>query len=237
MKTLILTTLMISTMANGETVTKDFDSKDLKKIQVRNGSGEVTITGAKSGKTVVVADKIKFDDTCKINMEKNGETLFVEVRESGIVRRSCVINLSITAPKNSALDLAIGSGNVDVKDVAGALTFKVGSGSVNVNGEIKELDGKSGSGDITLHGLTTGGTLAAGTGKLALSYKMVPTMGELDIKSGSGGVEIAMPKDAKIRTSFVSGSGEMTNELGDSPDGKFKISMKTGSGNLHIKRH
>lgn len=61
-------------------------------------------------------------------------------------------------------------------------------------------------------------------------------LGELDIKTGSASAEIVLPKTAKVRTSFTAGSGELTNEIGDSPDSKFKISMMAGSGNLHIKR-
>jgi DUF4097 and DUF4098 domain-containing protein YvlB len=98
------------------------------------------------------------------------------------------------------------------------------------------LEGKSGSGNISIKGLTAGGDLKTGSGEVSLVYKVPPAIGELSIKTGSGNVEILFPKSAKIRTSFSAGSGELINELGDSPNSKFKVSMTAGSGNLHIKK-
>jgi len=47
---------------------------------------------------------------------------------------------------------------------------------------------------------------------------------------------VLVPKATKLKSSFTAGSGALTNEVGDSRDGKFLVSMKTGSGNLHIRK-
>lgn len=75
-----------------------------------------------------------------------------------------------------------------------------------------------------------------GSGTAKITYLTVPEIGKFDLKSGSGLVELTMPANAKIQTNFVSFGGKMTNEIGDTKDAKFKVSVKSGAGNLHIKK-
>ena len=44
------------------------------------------------------------------------------------------------------------------------------------------------------------------------------------------------PNNNYYRTLFKAGSGKLLNEHGDTPDAKFNISMKAGSGDLIIKK-
>lgn len=232
--TIVIIALGLSSLANAET--KEFDLVDISKVKFNNGSGDVSITAVDSGKATVTATKRQFGEHCKLTIDKRGNTLFVEVEKTGVFKDHCKVDFNITAPKTATLSLNSGNGDIKVKGTSGDLSFSVGSGSVDVDAEVKKLEGKSGSGDLSIKGLTSGGTLKTGSGKINLVYNVAPTLGELDIKTGSGDAEIVLPKTAKVRTSFTAGSGELTNELGDTPDSKFKISMKTGSGDLHIKK-
>lgn len=236
MKLLALTFLTLALSAvHAETETKTFDLAGIKKIAVRNSAGDVKISEATDNKAVVAIDKEKTDATCKIKTEKDGDTLVVQMRDTGITGL-CKVNFEIMAPKNCELDLAIGKGSFTGKGVFGDLTFKVGHGTVSVDGEIKEIEGKSGNGEINLSGLTSGGSLKAGNGKINLVYKTVPDSGELEIKSANGGAVITLPGDSKFHTSFISANGKLTNEVGDTSGSKFKISMKSAHGDLDIIR-
>jgi DUF4097 and DUF4098 domain-containing protein YvlB len=226
--------LGLSGLANAET--KEFYLSEISKVEIKNGSGDVNITAASSGKATVTATKKQFGEHCKLTIDKKGKTLFVEVEKTGVFKDDCEIDFDITAPKTVVLDLDSGSGDLKVNGTSGDLSFNVGSGSVDVDAEVKKLEGKSGSGDVSIRGLTTGGNLKTGSGKINLVYNVAPALGELDIKTGSGRAEIVLPKTAKVRTSFTAGSGELTNEFGDTPESKFRISMKAGSGDLQIKK-
>lgn len=236
MKTLIVAmiALGLSGLANAES--KEFDLGGISEVEVNNGSGDISITAVNSGKATVTATKKQFGEHCKLTIEKKGKTLFVGVEKTGVFKDECEVDFDITAPKAAMLDLDSGSGDIKVKGTSGDLNFNIGSGDIDVDAEVKKLDGKTGSGDVSIKGLTTGGNLKTGSGEINLVYDVAPALGELDIKTGSGGAEIVFPKNATIRASFMAGSGLLINELGDTPDSKFKISMKAGSGNLHIKK-
>ena len=232
--TIAMIVLGLFSLANAET--KEFDLAGISKVEVNSRSGDVSITAVDAGKATVTATKKQFGENCKLTIEKKGRTLFVEVEKTGVFKDDCEVDFEITAPKTVVLDLDSGSGEIKVKGTSGDLSFNVGSGAVDIDAEIKKLEGKSGSGGVSIKGLTTGGSLRSGSGAINLVYRVAPVLGELDIKTGSASAEIVLPKATKVRTSFTAGSGELTNEIGDSPDSKFKISMMAGSGNLHIKR-
>ena len=235
MKNLISVIIMIFT-SHTFAETKGFDLIGISKIEVNNTSGVVNVTAVDTGKATVIPTKKKFGDHCKMTIDKKGNTLLVEVEKTGIYKKDCEVDFNITAPRSVVLDIDSGSGDLKIKGTRGDLSFGVGSGTVEVDAEVKNLDGKSGSGNISIIGLTSGGSLKTGSGQINLVYKVAPLPGELHINTGSGDAEISLPKTAKVRTSFITGSGELTNELGDSPDSKFKISMMAGSGDLHIKK-
>ena len=44
-------------------------------------------------------------------------------------------------------------------------------------------------------------------------------------------------KGTKVKTIYKSGSGELSNELGNNIGAAFKVSMKAGSGDLKIKSY
>lgn len=230
----VLILLGLASLANAES--REFDLSEISEVEVSNGSGDISITAVNSGKATVMATKKQFGKHCELTIDKRGRTLFVGVEKAGVLRDECEVDIHITTPRTAMLDLDSGSGDIKVKGTSGDLNFRIGSGDVDVDAEVKKLEGKTGSGDVSIKGLTAGGTLKTGSGEINLVYDVAPAPGELDIKTGSGDAEIVFPKNATILTSFLAGSGELINELGDTPNSKFKISMKTGSGDLHIKR-
>ena len=234
--TLTLSMIAMSATSLANTETKEFDLAGISKVEVNNESGNITITATENTKASITSTKKQFGEHCKLTIDKKGTTLFAEVEKTGVFKQSCEVDFNISVPKNTVLDLDSGAGDIKVTGTSGDLSFNVGSGKVNVEAEVKKLEGKTGSGNVSISGLTAGGSVKTGSGKIYLVYFVAPTLGELDIKTGSGGADITLPQSSKIRTSFTAGSGEMTNEIGDSPNSKFKITMMAGSGNLHIKK-
>ncbi len=233
--------LNLSAFAADET--KEFDSKGLKTLVVENLSGKVSIGGTVTlpYKSYVKVSKNKFSDKCKLTMEKLEDKLILKVEKSNILdsQVGCDVDFQVSVLEVINLDLSNGSGDIIINRLqADSFTFKVGSGDVLVTNMVtKKIDGKSGNGKIHIWKLTGGGVIKSGSGDISLYFGPSDLTGELDIKSGSGDADITFAKGTKIKTSFKAGSGELSNELGDSADATFKVSMKTGSGNLKIKSH
>ncbi|MBX7232717.1 MAG: DUF4097 domain-containing protein [Bdellovibrionales bacterium] len=236
-KSVVACLFLFSGFAYASVENKEFSADGLKSLVVENTSGEVRVSVSSDGKVYVAADKIEFEKNCTLTVDKSGKELIAKVEQKGWFNSdSCKVNFEIKVPKTVALDLKSGSGDLFVTGTKGKVDVKVGSGDIKVDADVDQLDGKSGSGSIEVTGLLGNAAVKTGSGTVTLSYKSAPSKGELDIKTGSGNATVFFPSTTKVMTDFKAGSGKVYNELGDTSDASFRISMKAGSGNLKIKK-
>ncbi|MBF0315564.1 MAG: DUF4097 family beta strand repeat protein [Oligoflexia bacterium] len=224
--------ILIPTLGFAEQISKIFEADKIKKIEVSNGSGKVNIVATKEKQATVVADKIRTSEKCQIIIDLKGDLLITKTESE---RGDCEINFSIIAPGIAQVDVEIGSGDLDVSNMQGATAFKTGSGDININNSGKRVSGKTGSGDISINGVLTSGDISTGSGDIKINFPALPEKGELEVRTGSGDAILSFPEGSSIETSLKSGSGGIHNEIGDSDNGKLKISMKSGSGDIKIK--
>ena len=252
---LCLSVLSFSLNANGELLTKKFDSSTIDALSFSNLSGKLSIIGISSQETSVTVDKGKVDKNCRLIMEQRDKLLYINLEDTSWLKRGeCHADFDIKIPRKASLDLKMGSGETDVSDTSGKIKFQIGSGNIKIKGEITEFEGKigsgnivikgsvgnlelrSGSGIINIDGLTDTADIQNGTGTISLKYLKVKSGGELKIRSGNGDSTVYMPEDSKIATDFLVGSGRIYNELGESEKPTFNIAFKAGSGDLKIKK-
>lgn len=225
------------TLVHAESVTKEFKSADVRGLSVANGSGKITVTGSDSGKALVTADKIKFEKNCVLNMDQTGTALRIEVKQTSLFKRAdCQVDIDIQIPRAVDLDLKTGSGSISVKGTKGKVVYRAGSGDVDFDAEIISLDGATGSGSVRAVGLTSNADLKVGSGSVNLVYSKKPESGKLNIEIGNGDATVLIPSNTKMTTAFKAGSGQLTNEIGDTPGAAFTIAAKAGSGNLLVKK-
>lgn len=238
-KVVLILIFLIGCSALATSEPKEFEVKDLTGVSVENTSGKVFITETDGSKAYVVATKNKFGDKCKMTVERSGNKLVIKLEKTSsfFSTEECNVDFQVKVPKNVDLNITLGSGNLTVKGIHGDLAFKIGSGDILADGTFRKISGFSGSGKIALRGLIGGGELKTGSGDMDLTYAVASLNGELELKTGSGRTTILFPKGAKIKTNFKAGSGKLSNELGDTPEASFKVSMKTGSGDLNIKSY
>lgn len=223
--------------ARAETVSKDFDAAMVKNVEIKNGAGDIKITASTAKITNVSAEKIEWSDACTLTIEQRQNTIYVETKKTRMFGGgSCQTKITMSVPKTVSVDVDNGSGDVQVTGTQGPIAFDLGSGSLVATGEISTLSGSAGSGDIKAKGLSGTAEVKTGSGDINLQYVKLPAMGEINLKTGSGDSEITLPKNARILTDYMSGSGKMYNELGDTRNAPFKIYAKSGSGDLSIKR-
>jgi hypothetical protein len=217
----------------------EFDTKDLIGVSVSVPSGKVSLEAHDGAKASVVFTKNKFSEHCKLTIEKKDNRIAVKVEKSPrfFSLGDCDANYEIKIPKKADSDLKLGSGNIVIKGLQGELLFSLGSGEVTADGSFPKVDGKAGSGPVHITGLTGSGNLKSGSGSVNLIFSGKPANGAFEIQLGSGDSTLTFPKGSKVKTTFVAGVGKLHNELGDSTDATYLVSVKTGSGNLSIKAH
>jgi lia operon protein LiaG len=150
-----------------------------------------------------------------------------------------------------AVTLSTGSGDITASGVDGSkLTLETGSGSVTLtDGKAATVRVETGSGNIDATS-TSGDELSFETGSGDVDVALVTTFRSLSIETGSGDVTLKVPPALGAEVDIDTGSGDIdlggltlqvrriehdhvTGTLGD---GKGRLSVETGSGNVHLQK-
>src|SRR5262249_43324592 len=148
----------------------------IKRLEVRNGSGDVTVKGGPGEGVRVEADKQRFSsEDCELVFDKDGTTLRVEARpKDRWPHGHCEVSFRIDVPQGVDVRTTVGSGELRITGTRGEVSVTTGSGDVTIDGELRELDVKSGSGDVRVRGLPASARLHTGSGDVALRYLKAP---------------------------------------------------------------
>ncbi|QLY24415.1 hypothetical protein [Bdellovibrio sp. KM01] len=214
---------------------RDFDANGLTKVSVENYNGEVTINAADGSKSIVTITKNTMPDMCKVNAERSGTKLSIEVKRKG--KADCQVDMDIKVPKMVKLDLEVGTGKVAIKGTQGHLSFKMGAGSFIADGSFDSVDGKTGAATTVIKGITGDTEFKTGSGNVTLQYSSLPQKGKLEFKNGSGNSTLLLPKGSQINAKLTAYTGHMENEFGSNKDAQFSVEAKSGSGDLKVKSY
>lgn len=122
-------------------------------------------------------------------------------------------HVTLTDGKASSLNVETGSGDIDATGSSGDdISFETGSGNVDValTGAFRSVSIETGSGDVTL--------------------KVPPTVGaEVDLETGSGDIDLG---GLTLQVRRI----EQDQVVGTLGDGKGRLSVETGSGNVRLQK-
>lgn len=213
--------------------TESFSAKGLKKLQLKNLSGDVVIKASKNNKVVVNYEKIKFSEHCDLKIEKKPETLLLEVKKNKKPwGDDCKVSFDISLPKKMDMQVNVGSGNVDITGIEGESEINMGSGDLSYRAAwLDELTVRSGSGDTNVQGLAGDVDILTGSGEINLDYAEHAVPASLQIRSGSGDIEA---KGLKGDVDIITGSGNIELTYAKTVQDKGEISIKSGSGDAKI---
>jgi DUF4097 and DUF4098 domain-containing protein YvlB len=204
------------------------------RVDLHVSAGNVTVNGTDRAVTTLSVTKKRYDERCRLTVEQKGDLLRIDLGTRNLFKARCEADFDLMVPKSVALKFKSGSGNVRVNGTTGAVAVETGTGHVDVKAKILAFDARVGSGSVRAEGLEAPASVETGTGNVRLVYDRVPADGQLEIRSGSGDAEVLFPKHARVHTLFTSGTGSLQNRLGDSPNARFTISMKAGTGDLRV---
>jgi lia operon protein LiaG len=147
------------------------------------------------------------------------------------------------------VSLESGSGDITATGVhGGRVKLDTGSGNVTLTGaEATELHIDTGSGDVTVTG-AKGDNLSFDTGSGNVDVGLTATFQSLAVETGSGDVTLRVPPTIGAEVELDTGSGEIDlggltiqvrrlqedHITGTIGDGRGKLSIETGSGNVHL---
>jgi DUF4097 and DUF4098 domain-containing protein YvlB len=212
----------------GARIERAFDVGSAPTVSVDNVAGSLTVRSGDGNQIQVVAVK-------HAALRRDLERIEVEITpEQGALRiettkpRSLVsawVDLTITAPSGSRLDLSTGSGKVEVRGFDGGAQVHTGSGSIVVEALQGDVALHTGSGSVSIQ--EAAGRLKADSG--SGSIKVQGMDGELEAHTGSGSFDV---RGAVGTTRLSTGSGGVDYQ--GSPQGECRFTTGSGGIRLHL---
>lgn len=197
-------------------------------LRVDNFSGNVTVRAADEGHILVVATRRAAStasrDRIQVEFQETSQGLEIRTtRPPGLL--NAYVELDIQVPPGTPVEVETGSGNLEVRGVAGGVEASTGSGNVVAGGLAGGVDLHTGSGRVELQDVLGGARAETGSGSLTLRG----IEGDLEAHSGSGGIQVE-GADGQVRLDTGSGSVEYRG----TPAGECRFETGTGSVVLYL---
>jgi hypothetical protein len=214
-------------ISGGERIEQSFEVGEAPRLEIDNFAGRVTVRAGEPGEMRLIAVKQGPPgsnlDRVQVEVSKLASGLLIRTRKPSILSNTSV-QLDVTVPADTQLDLHSGAGNTDVRGFRSDVKVDIGAGDVIIADLAGDLDAHTGSGSVTIDGAS--GRIQADTG--SGSVRITSVAGELDAHTGSGSMEV---REASGPARLDSGSGSLTYE-GD-PEGECRF--ETGSGSITLR--
>jgi hypothetical protein len=141
-------------------------------------------------------------------------------------------DITVSGVDGASLRLETGSGNVTLSDAkASTMHVETGSGDIDATSSSGDaLSFETGSGDVDVALIATFSSVHIETGSGDVTLKVPPTLGaEVDLDTGSGDIDLG---GLTLQVRRIA-HDHVTGTLGD---GKGRVSVETGSGNVHLQK-
>lgn len=177
-------------------------------LDVTNTAGSITVVPGRAGEVQIAYTKRAHDvsqtdarravNAIELTISQAGNAITVIVRSPNTAsmeafRGQHTVDITLTLPAASNLQLRLAAGRVDVRDVTGSLTANVQAGNVNLTGVSLADDNtvRVGAGNVTFDGaLLVGSTL--------------------DVHVATGNTDVTLPPNAATHIAAVTSMGDVT---------------------------
>ena len=203
-----------------ETKTLSLEAEGITRLEVDCGAGFLKVQGMEGLKAIEVKAEIhaggvdekgmkKFiEDHIKLILEKKGDraVLVSEVRGNLFSSFYDVrIDLTVNCPKQMSLNVDDGSGEIEIRNLAGNLDIEDGSGGIQVEGIQGDLEISDGSGEIEVKEITGSVSIEDGSGSMTI----LNVGGDVTVDDGSGSINVdGVGKDLILKDT---GSGSVNS--------------------------
>ncbi len=201
------------TGSTSERIEQIFEVGDAPQLTVDSFAGSITVRAGASSVIEVVATKKATSsrnlDRIEVEMAQQDGDLVIRTRiPRGFSNAS--VELEVTTPASTRLDLHTGAGSVRVSGLSGDVKVDSGAGSVTIDDVTGQIDAHSGAGSIEVRGAS--GLVRLNTGAGSISYQGTP-QGDCSFESGTGSIELVLPADLSVKVDLGTGVGSIDVEF------------------------
>jgi len=230
--------LFLPLYAQGEIIQETFHPLRLDTLIIQNQTGDIEIFGTGKKTASIHADKSENSAHCAFTAKLMKNKLYLETRTNlADSTKPCITTLRVHVPQQTNILVKNGNGKTQAHNIQNKASFQVGNGDVIITeSKVKKLNVNLGNGNLTAEKIIGSTTIKIGNGNVNLTYAKVPKAGQLTITTGNGDATIHIPQNAKFKTQFRSGDGQIYTRLAQNQSANFLINMRAGVGNLTIKK-
>ena len=214
-----------------ERIEQVFEAGAAPSLTVDNFAGSVTVRAGEAGVIRVIATKKAPLGTgleqIDITMTPQDDGLVIKTQRRGISSNTSV-DLEVTVPADTQLDLQTGAGSVDVHGLQGKVKANTGAGSVTIEDVTAEIEAHTGAGSLELRGVSGPARLDTGAG--SIQYEGAP-QGDCRFETGTGSILLTLPEDLNMAVDLQTGMGDVS--VGFAVDGQVsrrEVKGTIGSG-------
>lgn len=240
---------------------KNFSISKLRKIEVRNGNGDIdsriwdedyiriTFEKSATGRDKRDAEGNIRDIKINIYEDTDSKTLVIHVKTPKFTGTSYLCNVVLDVPDSIYLDFESSNGAITVEGINSGFSCRTSNGSINVQDTEGEANLTTSNGKIIVKNHY--GDIYGKTSNGEINVDMVlPKEGKCILKTSNGGINLSIPAttSATIEASTSNGKIEIENlditiikigktELkGEMGKGEGLINLETSNGKIFIKR-
>jgi hypothetical protein len=131
------------------------------------------------------------------------------------------IDLDITAPSASQLQLQTGAGDIQIEGINGQVNAETGSGGLTATSITGQANLRTGSGlvNVSQAGLNGNSRLSTGSGDISFDGSLDPK-GTYRLETGSGSVDLTLPADSSLSLNLHTDVGSINNGFESNETGR-----------------
>ena len=200
-------------------------------LEIRNFAGNVSVRAGEDNAIHVVAIKrasrTNALNEITVSMSEQGDRVVVRTRKTDNWP-SARVDLQITAPPGTEMDLHTGAGNVELGDLTGSIRVHSGAGDIDARGAAGPMQLGTGAGSVRYEGTPSGTCrFETGAGDITLRLPANPNV-RVDLGTGLGSIHMGYDVDGQTSARDVEGV------IGDGDQGT--IYAHTGVGSISVRR-
>ena len=213
-----------------EQVAETFEVGESAYLEISNFAGNVTVRAGQDNLIRVVATKRASSSSAlndvAVSMSEQGDRVVVRTKKTDNWP-SARVDLEITAPAGTELDLNTGAGNLAFRDMTGSIRAHSGAGDVDARGAAGPIQLGTGAGSVRYEGTPSGTCrFETGAGDINLRLPANPDV-RVDVGTGLGSINMGYRVDGQTSMRNVEGV------IGDGSQGY--IYAHTGIGSISVR--
>lgn len=201
------------------------------RVSVNNISGDITVTGGSGDEVVVDAIKRTRGDRSRLNdiriqVDTAANRVDIRTEYPRFNNSNVSVDYTVTVPNGASVELHSVSGSVKVTGVRGAVRTETISGNVSATDTPNVELAKTVSGDVTLSGISTDGTVTAGTISGTVTARGLKAR-RAELNTVSGDMILSDASVTSVHAKSISGGFEYTGAI--VKGGDYDVNVHSGA--------